>query len=58
MTKINNDGFVLLVVVHKDRHLPPGRVSSVGMDGFLCNYKIALNQIELDNRAPCSVVRV
>ncbi len=54
LTKINNDGSVLLTEINKDGTLKPESVSSVGMDDFMINYKVSLG-LELDNRPPlCS----
>jgi hypothetical protein len=54
LTKMNNDGSVLLTEINKDGTLKPESVSSVGMDDFMLNYKVSLG-LELDNRPPlCS----
>ena len=54
LTKMNNDGSVLLTEINKDGTLKPESVSSVGMDDFMINYKVSLG-LELDNRPPlCS----
>ena len=56
LSKINIDGSVLIANVGVDGQVKHGEVASVELHEFLCNYRTALHQIEIDNRTPVSDV--